>query len=341
MLTKMPSTKANAKENPRTFLGVFLVFKTWLVLSLLIFLTAGFQPLVLAADTGSLELMPNAQVDGRGIYLGELVRSSQPLPEVRLCDAPDFGKTTQFSRAQIINQLAALAPELALTNWTGTDTIMISRKTRTLTEMDTLALLTSALQKDFVNDRGELELNFTQPWDPPTVPDEPLTVKILESPVAGVAPSFIIRFELCTGTETIGTWQASLQAHIWRTVWAAHSNLQRGELVSEADIDQERRDVLNIHETLAQFSVDDSSLQLAEGIEAGNILLARDLKPKTVIHRGQMADALLQDGALNIMMKVEVLEDGAPGQIVEVRNPASMRSLSGKVVNDQTVEISL
>jgi len=112
-------------------------------------------------------------------------------------------------------------------------------------------------------------------------------------------------------------------------------------LVSEADIDQERRDVLNIHETLAQFSVDDSSLQLAEGIEAGNILLARDLKPKTVIHRGQMADALLQDGALNIMMKVEVLEDGAPGQIVEVRNPASMRSLSGKVVNDQTVEISL
>ena len=49
----------------------------------------------------------------------------------------------------------------------------------------------------------------------------------------------------------------------------------------------------------------------------------------------------MQDGALNIMMKVEVLEDGAPGQIVEVRNPASMRSLSGKVVNDQTVEISL
>ena len=44
-------------------------------------------------------------------------------------------------------------------------------------------------------------------------------------------------------------------------------------------------------------------------IEAGNTLLARDLKPRTVIHRGQIADGLLQDGALNIMMKVEVLED--------------------------------
>jgi flagella basal body P-ring formation protein FlgA len=159
--------------------------------------------------------------------------------------------------------------------------------------------------------------------------------------MSGVAPSFIIRFELWTPTEMIGTWQVSLRAHVWRTVWAAHSNLERGELVSQADVDQERRDVLNVREALAQFSVDDSSLELATGISAGNILLAHDLKPRAVIHRGQMADALLQDGALNIMMKVEVLEDGAPGQIVQVRNPVSLRNLSGKVLDEQTIAISL
>ena len=294
-----------------------------------------------AGRAATLQLASDSQVDGSGVYLSELATSDRPLPSVRLCDAPQFGKTSELSRVQVNQLLSAAAPGLSLTNWTGADNVTISRRTRSLTEMDALNLLTDTLQRDYVKDKGHLELDLTQPWDPPIVPDEPLTVKILELPISGVTPVFIIRFELWTRAECIGTWQASVRAHVWRNIWAAHSNLQRGQLISEADVDQERRDVLGIHESLAQFSPDDSSLELAVGVEAGNALLARDLKPRAVIHRGQMADALLQDGTLNIMMKVEVLEDGAPGQIVRVRNPVSLRSLSGKVVNDQTIAISL
>ena len=341
----MSSNSINASANTtrkRPIHGArFFAFLPSPLLSLLIIMGAG-QPAVLQAGAEvALQLTANTQVEGRGVYLIELVKSDHPLPPVRLCDAPEFGKTTALSRLEVNNLLSAAAPELATTNWTGSDTITISRRTRSLTEMDTLGLLTGALQRDYIKDKGQLDLDFTQPWDAPLVPDEPLTVKVLELPISGVTPFFIIRFELCTSTEIIGTWQASLRAHVWRNVWAAHSNLQRGELMSEADVDQERRDVLGIHESLAQFSPDDSSLELADGIEAGNVLLERDLKPRPVIHRGQMADALLQDGALNIMMKVEVLDDGAPGQIVRVRNPVSLRSLSGKVVNDQTIAISL
>jgi flagella basal body P-ring formation protein FlgA len=199
--------------------------------------------------------------------------------------------------------------------------------TRVLTEADALALITTALQKNYVKDKGELELTFTQPWIAPVLPDKPLTVKILELPTAGVTPSFIIRFQLCATTGTVGTWQVTLQAHVWREVWVAHSDLQR--------------DVLNVSESLAEFSTDDSSLELANQIQAGAVLLARNLKPRAVMHRGQMADALLQDGVLSIMMKVEVLEDGAPGQIIHARNPASQRNVSGKVINEKTILISL
>jgi flagella basal body P-ring formation protein FlgA len=230
---------------------------------------------------------------------------------------------------------------LVISNWTGADTVEISRRTHLLTEVEMLDLLTSVLQKNYVKDRGELELDLTQPWDAPTVPDEPLTAKILESPAHGVSTLCIIRFELRTTGETVGTWQVSLHAHVWRNVWVAHSDLNRGQSLGDADVDQERRDVLEIHEPLAQFSPDDSSLELAESVPSGNVLMSRDLKPRTVLHRGQMADALLQDGALNIMLKVEVLEDASLGQIVRVRNPVSLRNLSGKVINDQTVSITL
>ena len=320
----------------RSWISIFLQ-----AMSISVLICCAFMQPLQAADTGALQLAATAQVDSHGIFLQQLVKSDQTLPALRLCDAPGFGKTTDLTRAQVNDLVVAAAPDLALTNWTGADAIEISRRVHTLTEMEALDLLTATLQKNYVKDKGDLELNFTQPWDAPTVPDEPLTVKIVELPTAGVTPAFIIRFELRTATETIGTWQAPLQAHVWRNVWVAHSDLQRGELISGADVDQERRDVLEIRESLAQFSTDDSSLQLADEVQSGNILLARNLKPRTVLHRGQMADALLQDGALNIMMKVEVLEDGALGQIVRVRNPVSLRNLSGKVVSDQTVSISL
>jgi flagella basal body P-ring formation protein FlgA len=232
----------------------------------------------------------------------------------------------------LVNLLRADEPAVAQIN---------APNTRVLTEADALTLLTSTLQKNYVKDKGELELNFTQPWTAPVLPDEPLTVKILELPTVGVTPSFIIRFQLCTTNETVGTWQATVQAHVWREVWVAHSDLQRGELVSDADVARDRRDVLGIYESLAEFSTDDSSLELANQVQAGGILLARNLKPRAVVHRGQIADALLEDGALSIMMKVEVLEDGAPGQIVRARNPVSLRNLSGKVIDEKTILISL
>jgi flagella basal body P-ring formation protein FlgA len=216
-----------------------------------------------------------------------------------------------------------------------------ARPMRAFTEADVLNLLTNALQRDYVKDRGELELNFTQSWTPPTLPDEPLTVKILELPTAGVTPNFIIRFQLCTTNENLGTWQAAVQAHVWRNVWVAHSTLRRGTPIAGADVANERYDVLKVREPLADFSPDDPNLELAEQVSAGVPLLERMLKPRTVIHRGQIANALVHDGALSVSTKVEVLEDGAPGQTIRARNLISRRDLSGRVLDDQTILISL
>jgi flagella basal body P-ring formation protein FlgA len=289
----------------------------------------------------SLQLTSFAQVDGEGVFLQQIIQSAAPLPTVRLCDSPAFGKELELSRAQVNDLIAAAAPDLATTNWDGSDAIRITRRSRVFAEDQLLSLLATTLQRDYVKDRGELELNLTQPWSSPLLPAEPLTVKILELPTAGVTSSFIIRFELCTAHETLGSWQASLQAHVWRDVWVANSALHRGEPVAEADIVHERHDILSVRDPLADFTAGDDSLEISTYVAENTPLLARDVRPKAVIHRGQTADATLEDGALSITLKVVALEDGAPGQIIQLRNPVSQRSLTGKVVDDQNISITL
>ncbi len=307
----------------------------------LFFASSVFINRLQAAETFALKLAPVAEVTGNGVFLQQVVTSDQTLPALRLCDAPQVGKTLDLARDQINDLLTAKAPGFATTNWIGANSIHILRRNRTLNEADAIALLTTTLQQNYVKDRGELELSFTQPWDAPVLPDEPLTVKILEIPTAGVTPSFIARFQLCTATETVGTWEVTLRAHIWRDAWVAHNDLQRGELIADADLTRDRRDVLGLHESLADFSTGDSTLELADSVPANNMLLAHDVKLRNVIHRGQIADAVLEKGALNITMKVEAMQDGAPGEIIHARNTASQRDLTGKVVDDHTIIITL
>ena len=136
-------------------------------------------------------------------------------------------------------------------------------------------------------------------------------------------------------------WQLAVQAAVWRDVPVARSPLVRGQLLRDADVVMERRDVLVQKDVLAKFPTDDDSLELAQAVPAGRPLLNHSIRVRPLIQRGRVVEAIYQDGTLSISLKVEALEDGALGQTVRVRNPKTKREIYGKVQNEQTVLLAL
>jgi flagella basal body P-ring formation protein FlgA len=202
-------------------------------------------------------------------------------------------------------------------------------------------MLRTTLQANYVGEKGELEVRFTHPWRPLTVPNEPLTFKVLELPSLGVTPNFIVRFEIRTANASLGTWQMPAQARVFREVWVAQSPLTRGQLIAKADLKREQRDVLVLREACWDGTeIEEATNELAVNLPAGGPLYASSVKPRTLIRRGQLAEALFQDGALLVSLEVEVLEDGASGQTVRVRNPRSRTIFHGKVQNEQTILVA-
>ena len=88
------------------------------------------------------------------MFADQVIQADSSLTAIRLCDAPAFGKTTVLTRAQVGELLAAAAPGLTTTNWSGAGSVRISRRTRSLNESDVITLLTAALQRDYVKDKG-------------------------------------------------------------------------------------------------------------------------------------------------------------------------------------------
>ncbi len=291
----------------------------------------------------SWHLLPEARVDSSGVFLNQIISANPPvdLPRIRLAPAPALGQTTFWSRDQVIALARTNVAGMSASNWTGPARVRILRRTRPLDETEMTGLLASALQRDYVKDLGELELHFGRPWTAVTVPDEPLRLTIGEMPAAGVNPNFVAGFDLWNGPERVGHWQAVLQAKVWRETAVAHSALTRGELLRDADIVMERRDLLNARDALLNISKDDNSLALVENVSAGLPVLNRAVRPRPLVKRGQMVDGVFTQGSLTISLKVEILEDGLQGQTIRVRNPKTMRQLYGKVQNEETVRITL
>lgn len=246
-----------------------------------------------------------------------------------------------LTRADIGKLAQKAAPEFAFTNWAGAERVRVTRLARSLKEDELKEQLTALLQHEQVRDKGELELHFLRPWAAMAIPDEAFTIKVLDLPASGVSANFILRFEIGAGKEAIGAWQMPLTAKVWREIWVARSTLKRSQPFSDADVVQERRDVLALRDTPLSLTQPETSIEIAEAISAGCPIYARSVHVRPVVHRGQVVEAQLQEGAMMISLKVEVLENGGPGQFVRVRNPQSKREFRGKVQNEQTILILL
>jgi len=290
------------------------------------------------------QLLPQAQADSSGIFLSQVLITTPTvvLPQIRLAPAPPLGQTASFSREQIVELVRkSSVSELLTTNWSGATQIRVSRRTRQFTASDLVQLLTATLQRDYVQDRGDLELRLVQSWTSIRVPDEPLTLTVPEMPAAGVSSAFVVRFELSDAAEQVGSWQQPVQARVWRQVPIAHSLLFRGQSLSDADVTLERRDILVLREALLTYPDPSGTLELKENLSPGQPLLNRSVRPRPAILRGELVEGVYQDGALSISLKVESLEDGLPGQTIRVLNPKTQRELFGKVQNEQTILITL
>lgn len=296
-----------------------------------------------AAQNAGWTLLPQAQVDGQGIFFYELVsrQPDQPPPHFRVADAPRFGKTLQLSRREIQKALAAHVSGSALHQFDGPEVVRVTRRSRLFTETELKQQLTTLLQQDHVREKGELELRLSRPWTSLSVPDEALSLRILDLPTTGVSSSFVLRFEIAAGTEVIGVHHVALQARIWKEIWVAASALERGQLLREAHVLRERRDLLAVREKALDSVELSAALETSQNIPAGVPILARLVRVRPVVHRGQVLEAQLHQGAILISLKVEVLEEGGPGDTVRIRNLQSRREFRGKVQDEQTIHVYL
>jgi flagella basal body P-ring formation protein FlgA len=284
-------------------------------------------------------LRANVQVSGDLVRIGDVIDNAGSAGQIAIYRAPDLGTTGSLSVAQVLNTLRTH-------HVIGVDTrdlkeISVTRLARTLEGKDIELQVARALERrNGLGDAANLSLTFDR---------DPGDVRLDAGFTGGMQPSIVrydnrngrfdVTFEIAndngapaklrfTGT-AIETVEAAVLA---RTI-------ERNEILKSSDVVLERRPKAEVG---AEAPARDRAvgMQARRQLRAGQAIRAADLSKPDLVQRDQNVTLIYDAPGIYLTMRGKALDNGTEGDVVNVMNLQSKRTLSGTVTGRGQVSIT-
>lgn len=129
-----------------------------------------------------------------------------------------------------------------------------------------------------------------------------------------------------------------VQAIVFRPMAVASRNLQRGELISDADVSVEVLDVSQYQQNYANGPEDVIGKELKYPVNKGDAFRNSVLDTQLAIKRGDVVSVVAMAGSIRVTTKGTAVSNGRVGQQIRVKNNQSERILSATVIGPGEVQ---
>jgi flagella basal body P-ring formation protein FlgA len=275
------------------------------------------------------------------VRIGDLIDNAGSFAQIAVYRAPDLGTTGTIPTAQVLTALRAHQV-------IGVDTrnireVTVTRLARTVESKAIELAVTQALQhRNGLGDAGNLTLTFDR--DVQDLRLDAANSGAMQVAAARFEPRsgrFDVSFEI-VNEETGNPTRLRFTGTAVETVDAAvlTRNVDRSDLLKSADIVIERR-------TKAEVGNDAASREQALGMQmrrplhAGQPLRTADLVKPDLVQRDQSVTVIYESPGLYLTTRGKALDNGTEGDVVNVLNPQSKRTVTGIVSGRGQVTIQV
>jgi flagella basal body P-ring formation protein FlgA len=285
-------------------------------------------------------LRANVRVSGDLVRIGDVIDNAGSAAQIAIYRAPDLGTTGSLPVAQVLNTLRT--HQVIGVDSRDLKEISVTRLARALEGKDIELQIVRALERrNGLGDGANLSLTFDR---------DPGDVK-LDAGFTGAMQASIVRYDNRTGrfdvTFEIGNENGAAAAKLRfsgtaiETVEAAVlvRNVERNEILKSSDVVVERRPKA---EAGADAAARDRAvgMQARRQLRAGQAIRIADLVKPDLVQRDQNVILVYEAPGIYITMRGKSLENGTEGDVVNVMNLQSKRTLSGTVIGRGQVSIS-
>lgn len=311
----------------------------------LLLATALFAAGALPGFAQSDDLLPapvlraHVTVAGDLVRIGDVIDHAGSAAQIAIYRAPDLGTTGSLPTASV---LAALRAHQVV----GVDTrnigaVSVTRRARTLDGHEIEQQVAAALERrSGLGDAADLTLTF----------DRPLQTLHFDAALSGALRPIAVRYEPRAGRfdvtfEIAGDGNAA-PTRLRYTGTAVESvetavlvrSVERHEIVKSSDVVIERRPKAEVGGEPASREAA-IGMQARRQLRAGQPLRSADLAKPDLVQRDQSVTLIYETPGLYLTVRGKALEGGTEGDVVNVMNLQSKRSVAGTVVGRGQVAI--
>jgi len=286
-------------------------------------------------------LRANVNVTGDIVRIGDLIDNAGPVAQTPVYRAPDLGTSGKLPVAQV---LTVLRTHRVI----GVDTrdiaeVTVTRLARTLEAKDIETQIGLALERrNGLGEAANLSLTF----------DRDLQTMQLDASISGAMQPVTARFDPRNGRFDVtfeilnATGVAASRLRFTgtavETVEAAvlARGVERNEVLKSSDVVVERRPKAEVGNDVA--SRDRSvGMQARRQLRSGQALRMADLAKPDLVQRDQAVTLVYEAAGLYLTIRGKAMEAGTEGDVVNVMNLQSKRTVSGVVIGRGQVSVAV
>jgi flagella basal body P-ring formation protein FlgA len=285
-------------------------------------------------------LRAEAVVTGDIVRIGDLVEHAGIVANIPIFRAPDLGATGTVPANAVIEAVRAHA--LIGLDTGGFSEVVVTRSSRSIPAKDIEDCIANALSKQFAlgapKDIGvnfERELRAIQVE--PSAKGEPRVTRINFDARSG---RFDATIEIPTGATNRGNLRLSGRAAATVEIVTLLRPLERGALIKSADVVVERRPRSEIGRNLVNDSEQAIGLAARNALQAGQPLRVADLMKPELVQRNETVTLIYEVPGIVLTVRGKAAEAGAEGDVINVLNEQSKRTVQGTVAGPGRVVIN-
>lgn len=293
-----------------------------------------------AGIAGAAELRPAVTVSGPVVTLGDLFDNAGAAAEIVIANAPAPGFRSEISVSRI--SLAARRNGIAWRNEAGLSHIVVVRSGVAVQEDEVSSAVAAAIvaQSQGLPSASQLQVDFTNGAAGIQVADDAdISVNVEQLAFNRRNGSFTALLRAPAGDMLSPLHRVTGRAYPVSDVPVLTRDMRPGDIVRQSDIDWIRVPANRIGQNVITSIDQLLGMSPRYQARAGEPLRLADMVPPVVVQKGAQVDMLLTSGTLTLAARGRALENGAIGDIINVLNTRSNRTLRGVVDGPNSVRI--
>jgi flagella basal body P-ring formation protein FlgA len=286
-------------------------------------------------------LRPTVNVAGDVVRIGDVIENAGTAAQIAIYRAPDLGTTGTLPTAQVLTALRA--HQVIGVDTKDIKAITVTRLARNIDAKEIQDDIAHALEhRGGLGDAANLKL----------VPDRDLQDLHLESYNTGTVQPLAVRYDPRSGrfdvTFEVGNDTGAPSTRLRFTGTAIETveaavltrDVERADLLKSSDVVIERRPKGEIG---GDAAVRNSAvgMQMRHSMRAGQAVRVADLVKPDLVQRDQSVTLVFQTAGLYLTTRGKALENGTEGDVVNVLNLQSQRTVTGVVSGRGQVTIQI